>query len=188
MLFSKHCPTVINLNNYGSSCWRYVNCLAFSGVSKYLELGIPPDKLVLGLPWYGYDYPCIAFTGVDTCHMKRVPFRGANCSDAAGKQIPYSFINDLLLTRTESGRKWDEGSQSPYFDYIDMTNQKHQVWYDDHQSLGIKLQYAVQVGLKGAAIWNSDLLDYSSLKRSVAQTKDMWVTLASVKNVKDVHL
>jgi di-N-acetylchitobiase len=120
--------------------------------------------------------------------MKRVPFRGANCSDAAGKQIPYSFINDLLLTRTESGRKWDEGSQSPYFDYIDMTNQKHQVWYDDPKSLGIKLQYAVQAGLKGAAIWNSDLLDYSALKRSVAQTKDMWVTLASVKNVKDVHL
>ena len=112
---------------------------------------------------------------------------GANCSDAAGKQIAYSFINDLLLSRTDSGRKWDEASQSPYFDYINMTDHKHQVWYDDPQSLGIKLQYAVEAGLKGAAIWNSDLLDYSALKRSVAQTGDMWLTLATVKEVKGVN-
>lgn len=150
-------------------------------MGRYLALGIPPEKLVLGLPWYGYDYSCIATTGVDTCHIKRVPYQGANCSDAAGKQIPYSTINDLLLSRSESGRNWDERSKSPYFDYIDAANQKHQVWYDDPQSLGIKLQYAVEVGLKGAAVWNSDLLDYSSLKRSVTQTRDMWITLAKVK-------
>ena len=175
---------------FGPQCTAYANSpmnKTKSGVSKYLKLGIPPGKLVLGLPWYGYDYPCIDFTGLDTCHIKKVPFRGANCSDAAGKQISYSTINDLLLTRTESGRKWDEGSQSPYFDYVDMTNQKHQVWYDDPQSLAIKLQFAVQAGLKGAAIWNSDLLDYSALKRSVAQTKDMWVTLGSVKGAKLIH-
>ena len=109
---------------------------------------------------------------------------GANCSDAAGTQISYSTINDLLLTRTDTGRKWDVDSQSPYFDYIDASNRKHQVWYDDPPSLLVKLQYAVEAGLKGAAIWNSDLLDYSTLKRSVAQTKDMWITLASVKEIK----
>ncbi|XP_028393894.1 di-N-acetylchitobiase-like isoform X2 [Dendronephthya gigantea] len=173
---------------FGPECTAYANSpfnKTKSGVSKYMDLGIPANKLVLGLPWYGYDYQCIAVTGVDTCHIKKVPYQGANCSDAAGKQVAYSTINDLLLTRTESGRKWDAGSQSPYFDYYDMSNQRHQMWYDDPQSLGIKLAYAVDIGLKGAAVWNSDLLDYSALKRSIAQTKDMWVTLSSIKEKKN---
>lgn len=25
----------------------------------YLNLSIAPKKLVMGLPWYGYDYPCL---------------------------------------------------------------------------------------------------------------------------------
>ena len=27
-------------------------------------LGIPYEKMVLGLPWYGYDYPCLAYDAV----------------------------------------------------------------------------------------------------------------------------
>ncbi len=30
------------------------------GLEQFLQLGIPPSKLVLGLAWYGYDYPCIS--------------------------------------------------------------------------------------------------------------------------------
>ena len=146
-------------------------------------MGIKREKLVLGLPWYAYDYTCLQNTiESDTCHIKKVPFRGANCSDAAGRQIPYSSVNDLLLTRSVAGRKWDESSQSPYFDYYDAAGKTHQVWYDDPVSLTIKLKYAKEIGLRGAAIWNSDLLDYSPLKRSVAQTKAMWEALALIKS------
>lgn len=35
---------------------------------------------MLGVPWYGYDYPCIAFNSSnDECKIKSVPFRGVNC-------------------------------------------------------------------------------------------------------------
>lgn len=51
-------------------------------------------QLILGLPWYGYDYPCVPdSTGQrmspegDACHLSAVPFRGAPCSDAAGRQV-----------------------------------------------------------------------------------------------------
>jgi hypothetical protein len=53
-------------------------------VRQWLELGVPPKKLVLGLPWYAYDYPCEADPvtgkaptpeGVDVCHLKSVPFQ-----------------------------------------------------------------------------------------------------------------
>jgi hypothetical protein len=29
------------------------------GLTKYMDLGIPAAKLVLGVPWYGYNYECI---------------------------------------------------------------------------------------------------------------------------------
>lgn len=29
------------------------------GMQTYLNLGIPSSKLVLGVPWYGYSYPCL---------------------------------------------------------------------------------------------------------------------------------
>ena len=57
-----------------------------SGVQSYLDLGIKAEKLVLGLPWYGYNYPCINLTS-DVCYIKPVPFRGASCSDAAGMYV-----------------------------------------------------------------------------------------------------
>jgi hypothetical protein len=68
-------------------------------VRQYLALGIPPSKLVLGLPWYGYDYACQpgpdgkpAPPDVDVCLMASVPFRGVACSDAAGAQRNYDYI------------------------------------------------------------------------------------------------
>ena len=46
------------------------------------------SKLILGVPWYGYRYACASFyPGNGTCAIKHVPFRGANCSDAAGQQV-----------------------------------------------------------------------------------------------------
>lgn len=32
---------------------------AINGLEQYLALGIAPQKLILGVPWYGYVYPCL---------------------------------------------------------------------------------------------------------------------------------
>lgn len=34
------------------------------GLQQYLDIGVPADKLVLGVPWYGYYYPCLSLTQV----------------------------------------------------------------------------------------------------------------------------
>jgi len=147
------------------------------------------NKLVLGLPWYGYDYTCVKFdTYNGTCFIKKVPFRGVNCSDAAGRQITYSTIQDILMTRTDTGRKWDVQSLSPYFWYNDQYANVHQVWYDDPSSLSIKYRYAMEyANMKGIAIWNADLLDYSRLTRGNMQTHLMWKTLRNIPGVNCKH-
>lgn len=145
-------------------------------VGEYLSLGIKPEKLVLGLPWYGYDYPCIDLQD-NVCYIKHVPFRGVNCSDAAGRQIEFAELQDLIVSRAMSAPQWDQDSASPFFNYEDSVGGKHQVWYDNKNSLKLKYEFAAEAGLNGVAIWNADLLDYSDGERAKKETKEMWDAL-----------
>ncbi|CAG2112516.1 unnamed protein product, partial [Medioppia subpectinata] len=84
---------------FDTDCLAQANSDLFwtaGGLMAYLKLGVDPDKMVLGLPWYGYDYQCVR-TGPDrTCFIKEVPFRNVSCSDAAGVQVPYVEIKHLV--------------------------------------------------------------------------------------------
>eukprot|EP00794_Sanderia_malayensis_P016791 gene16791-18486_t len=146
------------------------------GITKYLALGIDSKKLVLGLPWYGYNYPCIRFSGRNRCEIKKVPFRGVNCSDAAGRQYCYSSILSEFLPKAIGGRQFDDESQSPFFNYRDAEDDSmHQIWYDDPQSLILKYQHGIRdFNLRGLAFWNINCLNYTDSAKAKAETKKMW--------------
>ena len=127
-----------------SQMWQRERCRArpnspliktFSGVRKYLHLGVESQKLVLGVPWYGYRYPCQELSA-GVCYIEEVPFRGCNCTDAAGREFAYKDIINFLK-KSHTGRQWDEVAKAPHFDYSE-NNQTYQVWYDDPESLFIK--------------------------------------------------
>ncbi len=142
---------------------------------KYIQLGIDAKKLVLGLPWYGYNYPCIKLER-NICEIKKVPFRGVNCSDAAGRQYCYSSIMSEFLPQAIGGRQYDPSSQSPFFNYKDpATSQYHQIWYDDPVSLSKKYYYGIRdLKLRGLAFWNIDCLNYTDNEKAREETKKMW--------------
>ena len=142
------------------------------GIREFIQLGIHPWKLVLGQPWYGYDYPCISLDKDGTCHIHEVPYRNVNCSDAAGTQVAYYDILKLMNS-TGAEKKWDNTLKAPYFTYTDTNKTDHQVWYDDPESLGYKHSYAHLMGLRGLSFWNIDQLDYSDAK-SDAINQPMW--------------
>ena len=60
------------LNPVSSLCPQFLLCILvfITGLKEFLQLGIPADKLVLGLPWYGYDYPCLHYTKVCECFYR----------------------------------------------------------------------------------------------------------------------
>ncbi|XP_041862337.1 di-N-acetylchitobiase [Melanotaenia boesemani] len=142
----------------------------------YLDLKIDPKKLVMGVPWYGYDYPCVNLSQEGICYIDKVPFRGAPCSDAAGQQKPYEWIM-AQLSSSSSGRQWDDQQQAPYFYYKDETGQVHQVWYDDPQSICPKADFVKAIGLRGIGMWNGNILDYSDDPVAKQQTSRMWNAL-----------
>ncbi|XP_065844596.1 di-N-acetylchitobiase-like [Oscarella lobularis] len=141
------------------------------GIEEYMNLGIDPYQLVLGQPWYGYDYNCSSLDAVGLCSLKHVPFRGAPCSDAAGVERDYAVVRQMLKNST---RVWNETFSAPFFNYVAPVDGKtHQVWYDDPESLALKYRYGVDVGLRGLAFWTVDSLDYSSTEGQ-GDAKAMW--------------
>uniref|UniRef100_A0A8C6QM42 Chitobiase n=1 Tax=Nannospalax galili TaxID=1026970 RepID=A0A8C6QM42_NANGA len=43
-----------------------------TGYSDYIRMGISPKKLVMGLPWYGYDYTCLNLSEDPAGHFHQV--------------------------------------------------------------------------------------------------------------------
>ncbi|XP_077439875.1 di-N-acetylchitobiase [Vanacampus margaritifer] len=143
---------------------------------QYLNLKIAPQKLVMGVPWYGYDYPCLNLSQDGLCSIAKVPFRGAPCSDAAGKQKAYSWIMKQVNSSL-SGRLWDGEQQAPYFNYMDPEGQIHQVRYDDPESICLKTNFVKSKGLRGVGMWNANILDYSDDPVARQQSAMMWNAL-----------
>lgn len=149
-------------------------------IQRFTDIGIPPAKLVLGLPWYGYDYPCtndMESPQSKYCPIKEVPFRGVNCSDAAGKERNFDDITEQLeRNQTITGRMWDPILQNAYFNYKAADGAIHQVWYDDAESLHTKYSMARAAGLRGVGPYTYDSISYDTLAQQ-EQSKTMWEAL-----------
>lgn len=143
------------------------------GIDSYRKLGIPANKLILGLPWYGYDYACISVDNHNRCVISSVPYLGVPCSDAAGSQHDYAAIIRDLLPLSKDGLQYNETDQSPYFFYESKSGDVHQVWFDNPKSLSVKYKFAKEHGLRGVGFWNTDAV-YSDGSSPKHEGDDMW--------------
>lgn len=109
-------------------------------VSYYLKQGIPNNKLVLGLPYYGREWEVSANT---------IP---ANTTGNFNASRTLSFINNNPSTYTLSNKYWENISYSPYYHYLSGGNNR-QCFIDDAYSLGRKYDLVHQRGLAGIGIW-----------------------------------
>jgi GH18 family chitinase len=119
-------------------------------VQDYLDAGIPADKLVMGVPFYGYAWTGVGYTN-DGLY-------GDCAYPAWGKSPAYTeILTDYLPI---SKRLWNAESQVPYLYNI---NTAVFVSYDDPQSIAAKAGYARDKNLAGVMIWelsqgNADML------------------------------
>ena len=99
------------------------------------SFGYTSDKIVLGMPFYGYDY--------------------TTTSNKAGARSLSVKMKNMKIAVPEAkryGRIWDNTSQTPWYWYKSR-GYYHQVWYDDPQSIKIKCDYAGNQKLAGIGFW-----------------------------------
>lgn len=103
-------------------------------VVDYAVTEIPPEKIDLGIPNYGYDWPLPYQRGVTVA----------------------TTINNVQAVRIaiEQGAEiqFDELAQSPFFTYWDRGIQ-HEVWFEDVRSLQAKFNLIKEYGLRGCGYW-----------------------------------
>jgi GH18 family chitinase len=114
-------------------------CSSVDGGVKYLNgtRSIPLNKIVLGVPFYGYEY-----TGTT----------GYLSSYSSVTQLSYSQV----LAEVKTGGfvyHWDSGASVPY--YMNTSTGKF-ISFDDTTSLHIKVNYSAAQGLGGVMIWELD--------------------------------
>ncbi|XP_059841190.1 di-N-acetylchitobiase-like [Hypanus sabinus] len=142
-----------------------------SGMLDYIKLGIDSRKLVMGVAWYGYDYTCKHFLGVGECELETIS-QGVPCSYTEARQIPYKDIMQLLL-RSLTGRFWDDDRKAPYFVYL-VGNTYHEVWYDDPESISMKVSIMMKLNLRGIGVWAANNIHYAGDVRARMQAAEMW--------------
>lgn len=123
-------------------------------MASYLDKA-PAEKLILGVPYYGYDWP--------------VKQSGSNFEVIGVRQevnaIPYGEIAEA----TKNARiLWDENAQVPWYSYLDpQTSQTRVVYFENVRSLSAKYDFVKQNKLQGIAIW---ALGFDGKRTELGQT------------------
>ena len=102
----------------------------------YLDEGVAPSRLLLGMPWYGYDWPVNS---------------SARKATTTGTGASKTYITTLQMVLSY-GKTFDSETSVPWTSYQSGT-QWRQMWFEDSLSLLLKANYAKKTGLAGVGIW-----------------------------------
>ena len=107
-------------------------------ILDYATKVVPSEKIILGLALYGYDW-----------------------SNNKGQAVATKNISSLV-SKNNAYIKWDDLTKTPYFSYI-KDGVYHEVWYENGESLKLKIDLANKYNLGGIGFWRLGL-----------EEKDFW--------------
>jgi poly-beta-1,6 N-acetyl-D-glucosamine synthase len=137
---SQHCDAII-LMNYdqhwqtsppgpiAAQDWFVTN------IGNILKL-VPPEKLVMGIANYGYDWPA---------KSKKVPNPVA--------QVVTFQQGIITADESEADVEFDGDALNPHYSYEDENNEVHNVWMLDGLTAYNELRTAERAGIQGTALW-----------------------------------
>ena len=167
----------------GASSNAPLPALASGLMQWYLDAGVPPKQIILGLPWYGYAFPCLNDTetkGVDDVGIdlenniknNAVPVcRVPASKDRALWQMGLGTILQKIASNESRYHQSDPSSGSVVLEYTETRHPplgRRQVWYEDASSLATKVRALVQAhNLAGTAVWSAEAI-WNAPRTSVA--------------------
>ncbi len=103
-------------------------------VLDYAVTVIPSEKILMGVPFYGFDWT-LPFVSGDRANL--VDYREAL----------------QLAARYGAIIQYDTLFQAPFFNYFDTAGRQHVVWYDDARSFQAKYNLVNEYNLRGVSYW-----------------------------------
>ncbi len=113
--------------------------------NDYLKV-VPKEKLIMGIPYYGWDYPV---TDNTTPLSKVLPQNDQN---------GYTEVVSYGRAKTDTDLKnascqWDDTAKATWCAYTDSNKIQREAWLEDNKSIEIKFNFAKTNNLGGIAIW-----------------------------------
>jgi chitinase len=108
-----------------------------AGVKAWISTGFPTSKIIMGVPFYGYQYNAVANVN-----------KGLYQTYSGSASISYANIVGNYLNNPSFVRYFHPESMVPW-----LFNGTTFISYEDEQSIGIKADYINTKGLGGAMIW-----------------------------------
>ncbi len=132
-------------------------------ITHYLQTilkQVPSNKLLLGIPFYGYEWQTTAPEPLSTTFPR------------TGGTASYDRVQELITTNeVPTIEGWDDTALSPYLIYTEQNPVAHFViYYENSRSIQYKLELARQLDLGGIAIW---ALGYEGNRR------DLWDSIGN---------
>lgn len=125
-------------------------------VLNYAVTAIPGQKILMGIPNYGYDWT--------------LPYTPGT---AAATISNTGAVN--LAARVGAAIQYDPLAQAPFFYYYDSNGRRHVVWFEDARSIEAKLKLVNEYNLGGVSYW--------TIGRYFPQN---WLVLDSLYNITKV--
>lgn len=135
---------------------------AKTSIESFIAGGAKPDKLVLGIPFYGHSWSQV----VDGNHGLFQKFTSVPKTRLGDGAVNYQEIQDQYLK--QGVRYFDEEAQVPW---IYNSKNKTMVSYEDPVSIQAKASYSLKMGLKGIMLWElSHDNDQNELLKTLANS------------------
>ncbi|HCC08228.1 MAG TPA: spore gernimation protein [Clostridiales bacterium] len=129
-----------------------------SRVLDYATTAIPPSKILMGVPNYGYDWTLP--------WVNDVPARAIGNTNAVN-----------TARNVKASIEFDQESQTPHYSYYDKNKKQHVVWFEDARSIYQKLLLVNKYNIAGVSYW--------TINRFFKQN---WVILDSMYNIVKVNI
>jgi spore germination protein len=104
-------------------------------VMEYAISVVPRNKIMMGIPLYGYDWT--------------LPYEPGG--QWARSISPQQAIK--LAARYGVPIEYDPIAQAPHFNYVDEEGNEHEVWFEDARSIQAKFNLVKELGIRGFFYW-----------------------------------
>jgi chitinase len=109
-------------------------------ISLFVAAGVPENKLVMGIAFYGHGWKMRSRAGDGLYQPASAPYRAGG----------YTYLKDSLISQNGYKQHWDRKAKAPW---LFQQDQQIFISYDNERSVRAKCRYVRKHGLAGVMFW-----------------------------------